>query len=103
VRQDGVALAQRQVGAEKDLHLAKTGLGNAREVGHGPFQHRVADGRARWASRPAGSAGIVMSKRWKMLGPLEAVNGVLMLGMTCDALVVILTQLKGQRRALGAR
>ena len=37
-----------------------------------------------------------------MLGPLEAVNGVLMLGMTSAALVVILTQLiKGQRRALG--
>ena len=49
-----------------------------------------------------GYGDIVMSKRWKMLGPLEAVNGVLMLGMTSAALVVILTQLiKGQRRALG--
>jgi hypothetical protein len=37
-----------------------------------------------------------------MLGPLEAVNGVLMLGMTSDKRVVILTQLiKGRRRALG--
>ena len=49
-----------------------------------------------------GYGDIVMSTRWKMLGPLEAVNGVLMLGMTSAALVVILTQLiKGQRRALG--
>ena len=49
-----------------------------------------------------GYGDIVMSKRWKMLGPLEAVNGVLMLGMTSAALVVILTQLiKGQRQALG--
>lgn len=49
-----------------------------------------------------GYGDIVMSTRWKMLGPLEAVNGVLMLGMTSAALVVILTQLiKGQRHALG--
>ncbi len=34
-----------------------------------------------------------MSKNWKLLGPLEAVNGVLMLGMTAAALMVILQQL----------
>ena len=45
-----------------------------------------------------GYGDIVMSKRWKLLGPLEAVNGVLMLGMTSAALMVILQQLiKGQR------
>jgi hypothetical protein len=49
-----------------------------------------------------GYGDIVMSKRWKMLGPLEAVNGVLMLGMTSAALMAILAQLiKVQRQALG--
>ena len=49
-----------------------------------------------------GYGDIVMSRRWKMLGPLEAVNGVLMLGMTSAALMAILGQLiKVQRRALG--
>ena len=37
-----------------------------------------------------GYGDIVMSKRWKLLGPLEAINGVLMLGMTAAALMVIL-------------
>lgn len=31
-----------------------------------------------------------MTKQWKLLGPLEAVNGVLMLGMSAAALMVIL-------------
>jgi hypothetical protein len=49
-----------------------------------------------------GYGDIVMSKRWKMLGPLEAVNGVLMLGMTSAALMAIMGQIiKAQRRALG--
>ena len=40
----------------------------------------------------------VMSKTRKLLGPLEAVNGVVMLGMTSAALVVILQQvIKDQR------
>lgn len=34
-----------------------------------------------------------MTRNWKLLGPLEAVNGVLMLGMTAAALMVILQQL----------
>ncbi|MES2923476.1 MAG: ion channel [Verrucomicrobiota bacterium] len=49
-----------------------------------------------------GYGDIVMSKGWKMLGALEAVVGVLMLGMTSAALMAILSQLiKVQRRALG--
>lgn len=40
-----------------------------------------------------GYGDIVMSKPWKLLGPLEAVNGVLMVGMTAAALMVILQQL----------
>lgn len=40
-----------------------------------------------------GYGDIVMSKGWKLLGPLEAINGVLMLGMSAAALMVILQQL----------
>lgn len=48
-----------------------------------------------------GYGDIVMSKDWKLLGPLEAVCGVLMLGMTAAALMAILQQLiKLQRAAL---
>ena len=37
-----------------------------------------------------GYGDVVMSARWKLLGPLEAANGVLMFGMTSAALMVIL-------------
>jgi hypothetical protein len=48
-----------------------------------------------------GYGDIVMNDAWKLLGPLEAVNGVLMLGMTSAALMVILQQLvKAQRDAI---
>ena len=40
-----------------------------------------------------GYGDIVMSNNRKLLGPLEAVNGVIMLGMTSAALMVILQQL----------
>ena len=40
-----------------------------------------------------GYGDIVMSKSWKLLGPLEAVNGVLMVGMSGAALVAVLQQL----------
>ena len=40
-----------------------------------------------------GYGDIVMSKRWKLMGPLEAANGVLMFGMTSAALMAILQQL----------
>ncbi len=45
-----------------------------------------------------GYGDVVMSKNRKLLGPLEAVNGVIMLGMTSAALVVILQQvIRAQR------
>jgi hypothetical protein len=48
-----------------------------------------------------GYGDIVMSKNRKLLGPLEAVNGVIMLGMTSAALMVILQQLiRAQRDAV---
>jgi len=37
-----------------------------------------------------GYGDIVMSKNWKLLGPLEAANGVMMLGMTAAAIMAIL-------------
>jgi hypothetical protein len=37
-----------------------------------------------------GYGDFVMTKRWKLLGPLEALNGVLMLGMTASSLMAIL-------------
>lgn len=50
-----------------------------------------------------GYGDFVMSKSWKLLGPLEAVCGVLMLGMTAAALTVILQQLvNAQREAMSA-
>lgn len=48
-----------------------------------------------------GYGDVVMTRNWKLLGPLEAVNGVLMLGMTAAALMVILQQLiKSQRNEI---
>jgi hypothetical protein len=40
-----------------------------------------------------GYGDVVMSARWKLMGPLEAVNGILMLGMTSAGLVAIMQQL----------
>ncbi len=40
-----------------------------------------------------GYGDVVMSKEYKLLGPLEALNGVLMLGMTAAALMAILQHL----------
>jgi hypothetical protein len=37
-----------------------------------------------------GYGDVVMSARWKLMGPLEAVNGILMLGATSAALVAIM-------------
>jgi hypothetical protein len=48
-----------------------------------------------------GYGDIVMSARWKLLGALEALNGVLMLGMTSAALVVILQQIIRRHRHSG--
>jgi hypothetical protein len=40
-----------------------------------------------------GYGDVVMSDRWKLMGPLEAANGVLMFGMTSAALMAILQQM----------
>lgn len=40
-----------------------------------------------------GYGDVVMSARWKLLGPLEAANGILMLTITGAALMAILQQL----------
>ena len=40
-----------------------------------------------------GYGDVVMSARWKLMGPLEAANGVLMFGMTSASLMAILQQL----------
>jgi Ion channel len=46
-----------------------------------------------------GYGDVVMSAKWKLLGPLEAMNGVLMLGMSAAALMAILQEaIKVQRR-----
>jgi Ion channel len=45
-----------------------------------------------------GYGDVVMSKNRKLLGPLEAINGVIMLGMTSAALMVILQQLIRSQR-----
>ena len=37
-----------------------------------------------------GYGDVVMQKQWKLLGPLEAINGVLMLSMNAAALMAIL-------------
>jgi len=43
---------------------------------------------------------VVMGAKWKLLGPLEAMNGVLMLGMSAAALMAILQEvIKLQRGA----
>ena len=47
-----------------------------------------------------GYGDIVMQQQWKLLGPLEAINGVLMLGMSAAALMAILQHMiKSQLRA----
>jgi len=50
-----------------------------------------------------GYGDIVMSKSWKLLGPLEAVNGVLMVGMSGAALMAILQQLIKKQQELRTR
>ena len=47
-----------------------------------------------------GYGDVVMGAKWKLLGPLEAMNGVLMLGMSAAALMAILQEvIKLQRDA----
>ena len=44
-----------------------------------------------------GYGDVVMSAGWKLLGPLEALNGILMLGMTSAALLGIVQRLTKAR------
>lgn len=47
-----------------------------------------------------GYGDVVMSRQWKLLGPLEALNGILMLSVTGAALMAMLQQMiKAQARA----
>ena len=50
-----------------------------------------------------GYGDFVMSKPWKLLGPLEAVNGVLMVGMSGAALMAMLQQLIKKQHELRTR
>jgi len=51
-----------------------------------------------------GYGDVVMSNRWKLLGPLEALNGIVMLGITSAALMAMLQQLiRAQRGELPLR
>ena len=49
-----------------------------------------------------GYGDVVMSAEWKLLGPLEGTSGVLMLGMSSAALMVILQQLIKMQFGKGA-
>jgi predicted permease len=51
-----------------------------------------------------GYGDVVMSEQRKILGPLEAVNGILMLGMSAAALMAILQEMiRAQRKLLESR
>lgn len=45
-----------------------------------------------------GYGDIVMSKRWRLLGPLEAGNGVLMFGLSTGAILSVMNQLFAVRK-----
>jgi hypothetical protein len=45
-----------------------------------------------------GYGDIVMSERWRLLGALEAANGVLMFGLTTGGMMPIMTSLFGRHR-----
>ena len=49
-----------------------------------------------------GYGDVVMKQEWKLLGPLEAANGVLMMSMTAAALTAILQNIiRSQAEAIG--
>ena len=43
-----------------------------------------------------GYGDIVMSQRWRLLGPLEAANGVMMFGLSAGAILSIMSQMFSQ-------
>jgi hypothetical protein len=49
-----------------------------------------------------GYGDIVMSRRWRLLGPLEAVNGSLMLGLSAAMLFAVLGQVADAHRHAAA-
>jgi len=49
-----------------------------------------------------GYGDIVMSRRWRLLGPLEAANGSLMLGLSAAMLFTVLGQVADARRQQSA-
>lgn len=66
----------------------------------GEFYEAVYHSAVNFAS--LGYGDIVMSRPWKLLGPLEALCGVLMLGMNAALLMAILQHMiKSQRAELG--
>ncbi len=51
-----------------------------------------------------GYGDVVMNQEWKLLGPLEAANGMLMLAMSAAALTAILQHIiRSQAATMGAR
>ena len=51
-----------------------------------------------------GYGDVVMSQEWKLLGPLEAANGMLMLAMTAAAMTAILQHIiRSQADVIGVR
>ena len=51
-----------------------------------------------------GYGDVVMTQEWKLLGPLEAANGMLMLAMTAAAMTAILQYIiRSQADAIGVR
>jgi hypothetical protein len=48
-----------------------------------------------------GYGDIVMSERWRLLGPLEAMNGILMFGVSTAVMTAAVNYVVRQNRALG--
>lgn len=46
-----------------------------------------------------GYGDLVMSRRWRLLGPLEALNGSLMLGLSAAILFAVMNRIAGARPA----
>ena len=49
-----------------------------------------------------GYGGIVLSRRWRPLGPLEALNGSLMLGLAAAMLLTVMGRVAGTRPGTAA-
>ena len=47
-----------------------------------------------------GYGDIVMSEKWRLLGPLEAANGILMFGLTTSAFLTLMIRLFGQHEKI---